>query len=207
MKKAIAGALEQFTIIVDTREQETFNYFERIDSMQSPIVRRKLDFGDYSAFTVLQSGEVFSLENRVTVERKMDFDELCSCYCRQRKRFTAEFERAKSVGAKTYLLVEHASWETAYTGYYRSNMKPKALIASLTTWLARYNCILVFCQPRTTGFLIKDILYREMKEMLEMSYSERLQAYEREKEELKSQGLNNKEYEKRVKELADKHGI
>ncbi len=46
-------------------------------------------------------------------------------------------------------------------------MKPQALVASLTAWLARYNCQLIFCKSETTGKLIKELLYRELKERLE----------------------------------------
>lgn len=78
-----------------------------------------------------------------------------------------EFERAANAGAKIYLLVEGASWEDAFAGKYRSKMDPKAFIASLTAWLARYNCQLLFCKSDTSGRLIREILYRETKERLE----------------------------------------
>ena len=62
------------------------------------------------------------------IERKMNLDEICQCYCKQRGRFTREFERAQSAGAKMYLLIENADWEKAYSGDYRSQMAPSALI-------------------------------------------------------------------------------
>ena len=46
-------------------------------------------------------------------------------------------------------------------------MKPVALVASMTAWLARYNCQLIMCKEETSGKLIKDLLYREMKEYLQ----------------------------------------
>ena len=85
----------------------------------------------------------------------------------ERKRFEREFERARQSGAKVYLLVEDGSWEDAYSGKYRSRMSPESLVASIQAWLARYNCQVIFCQPKTTGRLIHDILYRELKERLE----------------------------------------
>lgn len=36
-----------------------------------------------------------------------------------------------------------------------------------TTWLARYDCQVIFCQPRTTARLLREIVYREVKERLE----------------------------------------
>ena len=66
-----------------------------------------------------------------------------------------------------YLLIENGDWEKAYTGSYRSQVKPEALTASIIAWLARYNCQLLFCKEETSGKLIHDVLYREMKERLE----------------------------------------
>lgn len=162
----ITQALQTLTVLVDTREQPNSRFRKRLRDMGVPCERRKLDFGDYSAKVTLSDNSDFSLENLVCIERKMNLDEICQCYCKQRGRFTREFERAQSAGAKMYLLIENADWEKAYSGDYRSQMAPSALIASLTAWLARYNCQLIFCMEQTSGKLIKEILYREMKEKI-----------------------------------------
>jgi ERCC4-type nuclease len=167
----IKAALETFTIIVDSREQETPRLVRRLNQMECPHIRRKLDFGDYSAKVELPFGGEFSLEQFVCVERKMNYSELCSCFkntekVKNRERFAREFERAKAAGAKLYLLIEGATWEKAYNGDYRSQMTPKSLIASMTTWMARYPCEIIMCHADTSGKLIKEILYREMKEKL-----------------------------------------
>ena len=130
--------------------------------MGCPWERKKLEFGDYSV-----KCDSMDLSSSIAIERKMNLDELCNCYCRERKRFEREFERARQAGAKVYLLVEDGSWEDAYSGKYRSRMSPESLVASIQAWLARYNCQVIFCQPKTTGRLIHDILYRELKERLE----------------------------------------
>jgi hypothetical protein len=89
------------------------------------------------------------------------------CYTKERPRFIREFERAKESGAKVYLLIENADWEKAYNGTYRSQLDPKALTASLFAWLARYNCQILMCKEDTSGKVIHDALFREMKERLE----------------------------------------
>lgn len=162
----IDTALKTLTVLVDTREQPTPRLKKRIKDMGVPAVRRKLDFGDYSAAVMLSDGSEYSLEKSVCIERKMDIDELCGCFCKGRARFTREFERAKKAGAKTYLLVEGASWEKIIRHNYMSLMTPNALVASITAWMARYNCIIIFCTSDISGKIIKDILYREMKERL-----------------------------------------
>lgn len=163
----VSRALKSLTLIVDTREQDTDRLRRRIRQTGLSFVRQKLDFGDYSAKTTLDNGTEFDISSSVSIERKMNLDELCACYCKGRKRFTREFERAKSAGAKVYLLIENANWEKAYNGSYRSKMSPQALTASLFAWLARYNCQIVFCKEETSGKIIREILYREMKERLE----------------------------------------
>lgn len=163
----VSRALKNLTLIVDTREQDTDRLRRRIRQTGLSFVRQKLDFGDYSAKTTLDNGTEFDISGSVSIERKMNLDELCACYCKGRKRFTREFERAKSAGAKVYLLIENANWEKAYNGSYRSKMSPQALTASLFAWLARYNCQIIFCKEETSGKIIREILYREMKERLE----------------------------------------
>nr|DAH04995.1 MAG TPA: ERCC4 domain protein [Caudoviricetes sp.] len=163
----VSRALKNLMLIVDTREQDTDRLRRRIRQTGLSFVRQKLDFGDYSAKTTLDNGTEFDISSSVSIERKMNLDELCTCYCKGRKRFTREFERAKSAGAKVYLLIENANWEKAYNGSYRSKMSPQALTASLFAWLARYDCQIIFCKEETSGKIIREILYREMKERLE----------------------------------------
>lgn len=158
----VKNALESMVCLVDTREQDTPCLRARLREMGCPWERKKLEFGDYSV-----KCNSMDLSTSIAIERKMNLDELCNCYCRERKRFEREFERARQAGAKVYLLVEDGSWEDAYSGKYRSRMSPESLVASIQAWLARYNCQVIFCQPKTTGRLIHDILYRELKERLE----------------------------------------
>lgn len=103
----------------------------------------------------------------------MNLDELCQCFGRERARFEREFQRASGAGCRIYLIVEDGTWEKAYNGKYRSLLKPNALVASIDAFRARYGMQLDFCKPETTGRLIKDILYRELKEyLLEYDYVE-----------------------------------
>lgn len=158
----VKSALESMVCLVDTREQDTPRLRARLKEIGCPWERKKLNFGDYSV-----KCDAIDLSETIAVERKMDLDELCNCYCKDRKRFEREFERAKQASAKVYLLIEDGSWEDAYSGKYRSRMSPESLVASIQAWLARYNCQVIFCRQHTTGKLIHDILYRELKEALE----------------------------------------
>ena len=163
----IEAALKGMVVICDTREQNTPRLRARLETLGCRYERSKLEFGDYSAKFPLSDGTWLDLTNKVSIERKMNLDELCACYCGGRRRFTEEFERAKKIGAKTYILIENSSWESAYNGRYRSRMSASSFTASLLAWLARYNCQLIMCKAETSGKLIHDILYREGKERLE----------------------------------------
>ena len=159
----VDASLKSMVCLVDTREQDTPAFRERISHFDQ-WERHKLDAGDYSAKFLLPDSSWFFLP--VAIERKYALDELCMCYCQQRGRFEREFERALEAHSKLYLLVEGGSWENVYSGKYRSQMNPKSLVGSILAWLARYNGQLMFCKKETSGQLIKDILYREGKEAL-----------------------------------------
>lgn len=155
------------TLLVDTREQPTQNLQRRIAVSGLPAERKKLNAGDYSCKCVLSNGEELDFSSKVAIERKMSIDELCSCFGTQRKRFENEFKRALEAGTKMYLIVEGGSWEKIYSGKYKSRMTPQALVASIDAFRCRYGMQLDFCKTETTGRLIRDILYRELKEYLE----------------------------------------
>jgi ERCC4-type nuclease len=159
----VDASLKSMVCLVDTREQDTPAFRERISHFDQ-WERHKLDAGDYSAKFLLPDSSWYFLP--IAIERKYAIDELCMCYCQQRGRFEREFERALEAHSKLYLLVEGGSWENVYNGKYRSQMNPKSLVGSILAWLARYNCQLMFCKKETSGQLIKDILYREGKEAL-----------------------------------------
>ena len=163
----IEQTLDAMTVLVDTRERPTKISERRYAQFGKPYRREKLNVGDYSAEFQMPSGKVVSLKDKVVVERKNGIDELCMCFARERGRFEREFQRATESGIKVYLLVENATFEAIYNGKYRSRFNPKSLVASIFAWLARYNCVIVFCKAEMSGKLIHDILYYEMREALE----------------------------------------
>ena len=162
----VEQTLETMQICVDTREQPTPRASARYKQFGVPYIRKKLNTGDYSAIFTLPNGELFSLEDKILIERKQNLTELAMCYCQERERFAREFERAKKAESKLYLIVEDANWANIYAGKYRSKMNPKSFVASILSWLSRYNCELIFCTSTVTGWLIHDILWYEAREIL-----------------------------------------
>ena len=158
--------LSTMIICVDSREKPTAEAKKRWESFGVPYRIQALKSGDYTAEFTLPNGETFSLENHAVVERKMSLGEICGNFCQNRTRFIREFERIRNAGAKSYVIVEGASWEAIYNHRYHSQMSPKALVASLTAWMARYNAHIIFCRAETFPRLCREILYREAKEIL-----------------------------------------
>ena len=152
--------LKKLTIIVDTREQDCHceNWFKQNGI---PTIRRKLEYGDYSAMLGEQT-----LENDIFIERKMGLNEICGNFTTNRERFDREFTKAKAIGAKPFLLIENDSFDDVYLGNYRSKVQPKSLIGSLLTWQVRYNATILFCSRANSAKLIYGVLYYYAREVL-----------------------------------------
>ena len=168
----VKEALESFRIIVDSREHATSQAQQRYEAFGVPYTRGTLKYGDYCGDVILPDGKHIHDESHpispvCCIERKMSLDELALCFGRERGRFLREFDRAATAGAKVYLLIEGGSFEAILCHRYRSKLNPKAMFSSLTAWAARYNMTPLFCKADTSGAVIKEILYRDIKERLE----------------------------------------
>ena len=166
--------LESMFILCDTREQPSDRQKQRCDSFGVPYRRQTLNYGDYTYNFCLNGSDFFpegiTIGGDVVIERKMNLEELSMCFTSERDRFRREFERIKEANAKPYLLIEDGSWERIINHRYKTQFAPKAFLASLTAWMVRYDCSVVFCQKEISGRLIKEILYRELKERLDLGF-------------------------------------
>lgn len=164
--------LQSFRILADTREQDTERARKRYASFGVPHQRATLSYGDYTYNATLPDGrDIFSTSDTIfplcSVERKMNLDELAGCFTHSRNRFQAEFQRAADHGGRIFLICENANWENLINGKYRSRFNSNAFVGSVIAWTVRYNADVYFCKAETSGRLIKEILYRDLKERLE----------------------------------------
>lgn len=164
--------LDTFEIICDTREQMTPRAEQRYKSFGANYSRGTLNYGDYCGNITFQSGNKLydasgTVSAKCVVERKMNLDELAQCFTRGRDRFKREFERASAHGCRVFLLCENGSIEKIMKHDYRSKFRPKAFLASIIAWNIRYDMQLIFCNQLNTGTMIKEILFRDMKERIE----------------------------------------
>lgn len=163
--------LQSMQILVDTREQNTERARKRYATFGVPYSRATLSYGDYCYNAQLPNGEWLFKEGEIVsapiaIERKMNLDELAMCFTRERDRFEREFQRAKANNARIFLLIENATWENLLNGKYRSRYNQNAFLASLAAWIIRYDLQLIFCKEETSGRLIKEFLYRDLKERI-----------------------------------------
>ena len=97
--------------------------------------------------------------DEVVIERKANLDEIAGNFTADRRRFEAEFIRAKATGVKVFLLIENASWVDIFSGNYRSHIAPNALAAAILSWQAKYNITVMFSREKDSARLIAGILY------------------------------------------------
>jgi len=143
---------EDFTIIIDTREhlgvisRYILPYFKKNGIK---FIFEKLDFGDYS---FLYRGEAF--KNKFAIERKMSLVELAGNFSNGRKRFEAEFQRAKDNGASIVLMVENGSLSGIIDKTYNTNFNNKAYYATILSWRQKFNIQVDFVLDKYAGLHI-----------------------------------------------------
>lgn len=167
----VEQVLDSMIILRDTREQDTARARRRYKAFGLPCEKSVLDYGDYTYNAKLSSGRMlFDQSGRIhplcAIERKMNLDELAGCFTHDRKRFENEMIRCQLHGGRMFLLIEDGTWELLMLGKYRSRFRSKAFLASLTAWMVRYDLQVIFCKEDSSPTLIREILYRDLKERL-----------------------------------------
>lgn len=150
-------------IEIDTREkpraiEKIVDYFQQ---HKIKYIRTKLYVGDYR-----------QMENPLLViDRKQNIAELAKNCTVDHKRFRAELERCKDIGAELILLVEQNEyydrgnkirvkeisdlmlWSSPHT-----TIRGEQVFRVLASWVARYPLRVEFCEKRNTGKRIVEIL-------------------------------------------------
>ena len=165
--REIQQLLKTMVIVADTREQVWGHIESGLKGMRYAVERAKLDFGDYTCKLPDVDGCPMVLSDEIVIERKANLDEIAMNLTADRKRFEAEFLRAKANGVKVHLLIENASWQDIATGNYRSQFSPKCFKASLLSWQARFNLTVAFCRMEDSAEYIAGTLYYWLKNRLE----------------------------------------
>lgn len=159
-------------IIVDSREkpkaiERTLQYFSD-HGIEYEV--SKLLFGDYMDW------------NRpgVVIDRKQNIAELAKNCTIEHERFRREMEKAKKAGATLVVLVEQnrykdrgewievgsisdlLRWSSPHT-----MVRGEKVFRVLASWTAKYPLRVVFCDKRSTGRKIVEILYSGENELIQ----------------------------------------
>lgn len=151
-------------IIVDSREkpkaiERTLKYF---DANGIEYETSKLLFGDYMDYN----------NPRLVIDRKQNIAELAKNCTRGHERFRRELERVKKTGSVLVILVEQnrykdrgewvevktiedlIRWSSPHT-----IVRGEKVYRVLASWVHKYPIRIEFCDKRSTGRKITEILY------------------------------------------------
>ena len=150
-------------IIVDSREkpkaiERTLQYFEA-QGINYEV--SKLLFGDYMDYN----------HPELVIDRKQNIAELAKNCTSEHERFKREMERAQKAGAHLVILVEQnrykdrdewvevndikdlIRWSSPHT-----QVRGEKVFRVLASWMAKYPISVAFCDKRSTGRKITEIL-------------------------------------------------
>ena len=140
-------------IQVDTREKAKAikQILRTFDAEGIKYYSSKLIVGDY-----------MNMDNpRLIVDRKQNLLEVCNNVCQDHERFRAELIRAKEIGIKLVILVEHGEGiesleDVIFWQNPRLSKSPKAingdrLYKIMRTIERKYGCAFAFCNKQNTG--------------------------------------------------------
>lgn len=162
--------IKNMVIIVDTRENENKEIIQFLRSKKMPMIRRKLDFGDYSCM-IKKNEELglpfdITLEKNIAIECKQSLEELSGNLTNGRKEFENEFIRAKENGCDIHLIVEKGSWEDIQNHNYYTKYNEKSFYNSLLSFQKRFDIKIHFVNSKISGLHILRILQTELKRIL-----------------------------------------
>lgn len=165
-------------ILVDTREKPKAieKILEYFDASGIEYERTKLLFGDYMDYN----------HPDLVIDRKQNIAELAKNCTIEHERFRAELERAKRAGAHLVILVEQnrykdrdkwvevkriedlMTWSSPHT-----TIRGEKIYRVLVSWMAKYSISVEFCDKRSTGRKIDEILQNRQKNASKRAEDER----------------------------------
>lgn len=153
-------------LLIDTREKPRAiqTIMRTFDAAGIPYERTKLLVGDYMDWNRPQ----------IVIDRKQSIQELAQNCTRDHVRFKAELERAKKAGTKLVILVEQNRYKDGdewrhvedITDLMRwtnphTTIRGEKVYRVLRSWMSKYDIDVQFCDKRSTGKRILQIIYGE----------------------------------------------
>jgi len=138
--------IKNIVVIVDTREKENTHIITSFEKYKIQYEKKKLDHGDYSFY--IKANESLNVprdlyfDKYITIERKGSLEELSTNWSKERDRFEKEVCTFK--GKNILLLIENATYSDIATHNYKSDYLPKSYLATLHSFIFRYNITPIF---------------------------------------------------------------
>ena len=155
-------------LIIDSREKPKAirNIVSTFDEAGIEYETSKLLFGDYMDYS----------RPNLVIDRKRNIAELAKNCTVEAQRFKNELERAQRANSRLVILVEQnrykdrdkwvsvneisdlIMWSNPHT-----TIRGEKVFRVLSSWVAKYNLGVEFCDKRVTGKRIIEILYPELR--------------------------------------------
>lgn len=152
-----------FIFLCDTREKKNYHILNYFKGNNIKYGSKKLDVGDYT-IGIEKDGEKISFADKIVVERKgsgeTGLDELAVNLTKKRKQFVRELDN----DIELHLVIEDGTWEDLFKGHYRSKMNVNSYVASLMTFLHRYNIHIHMVEKKNTGKWMYNLFYYYLRE-------------------------------------------
>lgn len=150
-------------LLIDTREQKSGHVEQYFEEIGRKFVRTKLLVGDYQL-----------MKSPMTViDRKQNLSELYGNLCHEHDRFIAECKRAQELGVKLIFLIEHGGkmkalenvpeWVNPRLKYTPYAWDGKRMFKTMCTVRDKYGVEFLFCDKRSTGRRIIQLLEAQAK--------------------------------------------
>lgn len=151
-------------LLIDTREKPKAieSIIKTFDSAGIQYERTKLLFGDYMDYN----------RPEIVIDRKQNIGELAKNVTVERSRFVSELNRAKIAGAKLIILVEQNRYKDRDKWIHvetiedlmlwsdkHTSIRGEAVYRRLSGLEYNYNIEVLFCDKRSTGKEILEIIY------------------------------------------------
>ena len=137
--------IKSLTIIVDSREKVNGQILEWFDKNHVKYVVKALKNGDYSFYVPanekLNIDRDLYFDRQIMIERKASLEEISGNITQNRARFEEELA---TFSGKKYLMIENANYSDIIQKNYKTDISPKAFLATLHTYNHRYGLELMF---------------------------------------------------------------
>lgn len=164
--KEIKQLLDSIVLITDTREQDTYimDWFKK---KKKSVVKKKLDFGDYSFYLPKNEGlgilKDTWFNDEIVIERKNSLEEIIGNMTTDNG---SRLEKELALCPAKMTVVIEDQYDRACLGTYNSKYNRKSLLGKLAAYEHRYNVPIRFLRKESVPVFIYTYFYYYLREKL-----------------------------------------